>query len=249
MCAPRLYPATPGWGVQCGCVCLGSGLSCALPLLGWGVWVCVCLCACSACTPPLLAGVCAGGVCACARVSGAPCHSWLSWCGVCVFVCVLRTYPATPGWGVRCGCLCLGSGYGCAPPLLALCLCARSACTPPLLAGVCDVSVNAWAWVTAAPRHSWPGCWGVCVFVCALCLYPTTPLLGVRCGCVCLSSVSGCAPPLLARVLGCVCVCVRAPRVPRHSWLGCVVLVYVLGVGFWLPPATPGWSVGVCVCL
>ena len=30
----------------------------------------------------------------------------------------------------------------------------------------------------------------------------------------------GCAPPLLAGVLGCMCVCVRAPLVPRHSWLG-----------------------------
>ena len=31
------------------------------------------------------------------------------------------------------------------------------------------------------------------------------------------------APPLLDRVLGCVCVCVRTPLVPRHSWLGSAV--------------------------
>ena len=38
---------------------------------------------------------------------------------VCMFVCVLPLYPATPGWGVLCGCVCLGSGFSCAPPLLA----------------------------------------------------------------------------------------------------------------------------------
>ena len=42
-------------------------------------------------------------------------------------------------------------------------------------------------------------------------------------------------------------VCVPAPLVPRRSWLGCAVWVLVPGVRFWLPPATPGWDVGVCV--
>ena len=60
----------------------------------------------------------------------------------------------------------------------------------------------------------------MCVFVCALRLWPATPGWDVQCGCVCLGSGFGCAPPLLAGVLGCVCVCVRAPLVPRHSWLG-----------------------------
>ena len=32
-----------------------------------------------------------------------------------------------------------------------------------------------WVRVSAAPRHSWLGCWGVCVLVCALRLYPATP--------------------------------------------------------------------------
>ena len=296
VCALRLCPATPGWGVRCGCVCLGSGFGCAPPLLagmlgcmcvcvraplvhrhswlgcavwvcvfrlgfrlrpatrGLGVRVCVCLCARSACTPILLAGVCSVGVCAWARLSAAPRHSWLGCWSVCVFVCALRLYPATPGWGVRCGCVCLSLGLGCAPPLLAwvlgcVCLCARSACTPPLLAGVCGVGVGAWARVFAAPRHSWLGSWGVCVFVCALRLYLGTPGWGVRCGCVCFGSGFECAPPLLAGMLGCVCPCVRAPPVTRHSSLGCAVWMWVLGIWFRLHPATPGWAVGVCVFL
>ena len=129
-----------------GCVHLGSGFGCAPPFLA-GVLGCACLCARSACTPPLLAGLCGVGVCALARVSAAPRHSWLGCWGVCVFVCPLRLYFATPGWGVRSGCVCLGSGFGCAPPLLAwvsgcVCLCARSACTRPILAGVCGVWVR-----------------------------------------------------------------------------------------------------------
>ena len=101
-----------------------------------------------------------------------------------------------------------------------MCLCERSACTPPLLAWVCGVGVCASARVSAAPRHSLLGSWGVSAFVCALHLYPATPCWGVRCGCVCLGSGFGCAPRLLAGVLGCVCVGVRTPLVPRHSWLG-----------------------------
>ena len=311
----RLRPATPGWGVGAS-VCLCYRSACTPPLLagvcsagvcaglgfrlrpatpGWGVGACVCLCARSACTPPLLAGLCGVGVCPWARVSAAPRHSWLGcWC-VCVFVCALRLYPATPGWGVLCGCVCFGSGFGCAPPLLAgvlkpvrafvtaplvprhswlgcavgvcvlglgfqlrpatpgcgvgvcVCLCARSVCTSPLLAGVCGVDVCPWARVSAAPRHSWLGCLVVCVFVCALCLYHATRGSVVRCGCVCWSSGFGCTPPLLAGLLGCVCACVRAPLVPRHSWLGCAVWACVFGLGLWLLSASPCWGVGVCV--
>ena len=230
VCRFRLYLATPGWGVPCGCVRVGSGFSC---------------------TPPLLAGV-LECVSAGARAPPVPRHSWLG-CAVClcVFVCALRLYPATPGWGVRCGCVCLGSSFGCAPPLLAgvlgcACLCACPPCSPPLLAGVCGVGVCAWARVSVAPRHSWLGCLGVCVLVCALALYPATPGWGVRCGCGCLGSGFGCAPPLLAGVLGCAC-CVRAPSVPRHSWPGCAACVCVLGLGIWPRPASPSLGVGVCV--
>ena len=158
---------------------------------------------------------------------------------------------AIPGWGVG----------------VCACWCARSACTVPILAEVRGVGVCALARVSAAPRNSWlgppvvrggvhplpvprlswRGCWGVCVSVCALLLYPANPGWGVRCGCVCLDSGFICAPPFLALVLGCVCVCVRARLVPRQSWHGCAVWVCVLGLGFRLRPATPGWGVGVRV--
>ena len=275
---------------------LGPGFRLRPATPGWGVGVCVCSCACPSCTPPLLAGVCGVGVCAWARVSVAPRHSWLECPGAFVFVGTLYLYPATPGWGVRWGCVCLGSGFGCNLPLLAgmlggvsagvgaplaprhswlgrapwmcvfglgfrlrpatlgwgvglcACWCERSASTPPLLAGVRDVGVCVWARVSAARRHSWLGCWGVCVLVWALRLHPATPGWGARRGCVCLGSGFGCAPPLLAGVFRCVCAVVRAPPVPRLSWLGCAAWVCVLGSRFRLRPATPGWGVGVCVC-
>ena len=338
VCVPSLYPATPGWGVRCGCVCLGSGFGCAPPLLagvfgcvcasvrapplpclswpgcaawvcvlelgfwlrpatpGWAVGLCVCSCARSACTLPLLARVRGVGVCVWARVSAAPNHSWLGCWAVCVLVWALRLHPATPGWGARCGCVCSGSGFGCAPPLLArvlgcvcarvralllprhswlgcavwvcvfglgfrlcpatpgwgvglcVCWCACSSCTPPLLAGLRGLGVCAWARVLAAPRYSWLGCWAVCLLVCALGLHPGTPGGGARCGCVCFGSGFGCATPLLAGVLGCVCARVRAPLAPRHSWLGCAVWVCVFALGFLLRPATSGWGVGLCLC-
>ena len=245
----RLRPATPGWGIGV-CVCLCACSACTPPLLarvcgvavcawvrvsavprhswlgcrglsllvcalrlhpataGWGVR---CGCGCFGSgfgrAPPLLAGV-LGCVCVYGRAPLIPRHSWL---GCAVWMCVpglgLRLRPATPGWGVG----------------VCVCLWARPACSPPLLAGVCGSGVCASARVSAEPRHSWLGCPGVCVFVGAPRLYPATPGWGVRCGCVCLGSVCGCAPPLLAGVLGCVCVCGGAPFVPRHSWLGCGV--------------------------
>ena len=82
----------------------------------------------------------------------------------------------------------------------------------------------------------------------ALCLHPATPGSGARRGCVCLGSGFGCTPPLLAGLLSRACAGVRAPLVPRHSWLGCAVWVCVFGLGFRLRAATHGWCVGVCVC-
>ena len=268
-----LYPSTPGCGVRCGCGCLGSGFGCAPPLLA-GVLACACLCACSLCTPPLLAGVCSVRVCAWARVWAAPRHSWLeclgvrvvvraplvcrhSWLGRAAWVCVFefgsQLRPATLGWGVG----------------VCVCWCGRSPCTPPILAGVCSVGVCVWAWVSAAPRHSWPGSWGLrvgvrapplpchswlgcavwmCVFGLGFWLRPATPGWGHRKS-VCLCACSACTPPLLAGVCGVgVCAWARVSAAPRLSWLGCwgvCVLVCVV----LLYPATPGWGVRCgCVC-
>ena len=45
-----------------------------------------------------------------------------------MLVWALCLHPATPGWAARCGCVCLGSDFGCALRLLAgvlRCVCAR----------------------------------------------------------------------------------------------------------------------------
>ena len=258
VCVPLPAPLVPrnSW---LGCVVwvcvLGLGFRLRPATPGWGVGVCVCLCAHSPCTLPLLALVCGAGVCAWAWISAVPRHSWLRCWGVCVFVCPLSLFPAARGCGVGvCVCV-LRLGFRLRPATpgwavgVCVCWCARSACSLPPLAGVCGLSVCASARVSAVPRHSWLACWGVCVLVCALRLFRTTSGSGVQRGfSVRLGSSFGCAPPLLAGVLGCVCVCVRAPPVPRHSWLGCAEWVCVLGLGFRLHPATPGWGVGVCVC-
>ena len=226
----RGNPANPGWVL--GWVCLGTGFGFSPPFLagargvcGWA-WV-------LACIPPFLAGV-LGRAWLCARSACTPpLLAGVCGVGVCAWL-GLRLRAANPGCRVG----------------VCACLCARSVCTPPLLAGVCGVAVCAWARVVATPCHSWLGCWGVCVSVCALRLYPATPGRGLRCGCVCLDPGFGCAPPVLAWVFGCVSVYVCTPPIPRDCWLGCAVWVCVLGLGFRLRPATPGWDVGsVCVCV
>ena len=256
-------------------VCLlGLALRLRTATPGWGVGVCVCWCARSARTPPLLARVCCVGACAWARVSAAPRLSWLGCWGVCVraplvprhswlgcsgvrvcvlarvsaaprhsllgfwgvrvFVSALRLYPATPGRSVRPACVCLGLGFGGAPPLLA-----------GVLACVC-AAVR----VPLEPRQSWLVCWGVCVLGCALRVYSASPGRSVRRRCVCLGSGFGGAPPLLAAVLGCACAGVRAPLVPRDSWLECAAWLCVLGP--WVSAAPRhSWlgCQGVCVLL
>ena len=148
----RLRPATPGWGL--GWVCLGTGCGFALPfpagVRGVCGWACVParfppflvgvsgrapLCARFACTQPFPAGVCGAGVCAWARISAAPCHTWERCWGVCVFVCAPRSVPCTSWLGVRCGGVCWGLGCSRSPPLLAwvlgrVCACVRAPLVP-----------------------------------------------------------------------------------------------------------------------
>ena len=297
VCVIRLYSAAPGWGVRCGCVCLGlvsaasrhswlgcwvfvcvcvraplvprhSWLGCAVCVCvfelgfqlrpatpGLGAGVCVCLCVRSAHTPPLLAGPCGVGVCVRAQVLAAPRHSWLGCWGVCVCLCARSACTPPLLAGVCDVGVCFGSDLGCAPPrLVGVSGCVSACVRAPLVPRHSCLGCAVWVCMFGLgsrlpPSHSWLRCWAVCVFVCALRLYPATPGWAVRCVCLCGGSGFDCAPPLLAGVLGFVCVYVRVPLVPRNSWLGCAVWVCVSGLGFWLCPATPGWGDGVCVCL
>ena len=102
----------------------------------------------------------------------------------------------------------VGSGFGCAPPLLAGVLGCVCACLCALLVP-CHSWLGCAVWVCVVGFGFRLGCRGLCVLVYALRLHPATPAWGVRHGCVCFGSGLGCAPPLLAGVLGCVCVCRR----------------------------------------
>ena len=159
-------------------------------------------------------------------------HTILGWSfGACVVVCRLHLYAAVPGSRVRCACVCLGSGFGCTPPLLAevfgcVCVCVRVPCGfLPLLAG-------------GAVRVGMLGL--------ALQPRPATPGGGVW-ACVCLCARPACTPLLLPGVcLVGVCAWVLVSAVPRHSWLrrwGVCVFVRVPR----LYPAIPGGG-GACVC-
>ena len=127
-----VYPASPGWG--CCCVCLGPGFDFTHPILA-GVFRCVCLCARSAFTLPiqcwglwcvgsglrfgLIPLILAGVLVLCVFEFGFsfhPANPRLG-LGLCVCVRASRLYPANHGWGL--GCVCLGTGFGSTPPILA----------------------------------------------------------------------------------------------------------------------------------
>ena len=221
---------------------------------------------CVSCSLHLYATILGSGVGPCLRALTVALHSWLGcavWAfvlgfgfwlrpaipgwgvQVCVFVCALRLYPANPCWGLWC--VCVRSGFGFHPPLLAavlgrVCLSSRSACTPPVLARVCSVGVIAWVRVSAAPRHSWLGCWRVFLFVvppagrrkswvgfvvCKLGVpWHLLPCGGSLCV-LCASRVCCTRGPLLLET--CLCALVVAGGVPlwRASWLGAESLASV----------------------
>ena len=203
-----LYPAPCRCGVLCSCVCVGLDCGFTPQVPAW-VLGCVCLCACSASGPPFLDGVCGVGVSAWALVWAAPHHSWqgfwsLRLCARSAFTHV--AFVAVRFWASN-------------PPNLAevvgrVCLCARSACTLPFLARVCGLPVCARVRVSAAPRHSWLGCWGVCACVHA----PPVARQSWLGSLVCVSGFGFWLSPRQSW-LGCwaVCVGVRAPPVPRQS--------------------------------
>ena len=122
---------------------------------------------------------------------------------------------------------------------MCVCLCARPAWSPAPPGWGCGAGVCGWAWVAAAPRHFWLGCWDVCVVVCAPRLYPTF-LGGVCCVGVCARLGSRLHPVPLGWVVG---VCVRScvcPGCPRPSW-GAACGAGVCGCCRWwgLPPPLP----------
>ena len=174
-------------------------------------------------------------VCVRARFSAAPCRSWLGCWGVCVLVCAPLLVPRHFWLGGAVWVCMLRLGFRLLPATpgwgvrVCVCLCALS----PLV-----------------PRLSWLGCgvW-VCVLGLGFWLRPATPGGDVQV-CVFVCALPACTPPFLAGLCGvCVCALARVSAAPRNSWLGCAVWVCVLGLGFRLRPATPGWGDGVCVCL
>ena len=114
----------------------------------------------------------------------------------------------------------LGLGFACYPQSLAgvfecVCLCARSARTPPFLAVACGVCVR--ARVLAVPRQLWTGVLGA-----GLGFAFTPPILAGVLGCVCLCALSACTPLVLGQVCGVgVCARVQVLPAPRPSWPGC----------------------------
>ena len=153
---------------------------------GWGVGLCVLVCV-TACTPPILARVCGVGVCAWAQVSAVHGHSWLG----CWVVC-FRVYDSPVPRPTWLGCAVweyvLGLGFQLLPAIpgsavgVCVCLFMRSACNLPIVAGVFVFGVFAWARASAAPSHSWLGCWGFCVGVRLLPVPRHSWLVFVVCG-------------------------------------------------------------------
>ena len=221
-------PQCPGYGhwasYCCAALVFGSGF-CGHPAnVGCGLG-CLCLGTGFDFAPPILAGV----------------------CGMCVWA-WLFLHPAIPGWGVEvCVCARL-SHYPDIPAWGLCCVCSstRVGFNRQFAAGVCRVSVCPLVWVLSSSRHS---CWsvGVCVLVCALRLYPALLGWNARCLCVCLGWGFGCAPPLLAWVLGCVCLCARSVCTPPILAGVRGVCVSVQSLAF-IPPNLAEVLGRVCLC-
>ena len=123
----------------------------------------------------------------------------------------------------------------------------RSACPPLFPVPVCGVGVRAGVWVSAAPRLSLGGCWGVCVLVRPSRVVFCTSWLGLVCRGACLCARPACSPPFLAGVW---CVGVRAgPGSPLcRALLGLVVGVCFLRFFFGVSWFGFVVSVAGCTC-
>ena len=131
---------------------------------------------------------------------------------------------------------------------------ARSACPPLFLVPVCGVGVRAGVWVSAAPRLSLGGCWGVRVLVRPSRVVSFTSWLGLLCAGKCLCARPACSPPFHGWGAVCGRACwARVSAVPRPFLVGlsaCVfcasffgrVLVWLGGVGCWLSLSRAVWS-------
>ena len=135
--------------------------------------------------------------------------------------------------------LCLGPGCGWVWVFL----------TPPVLAGVLGGCV--WArfvvlslfcrlFVVFVVALTFRPAAETCVVACALRLPPAVSGCGVRCGRACWGSGSGCVPPLLGGVLGCVCARAPVPRGLLHLLVGVAVRGCVFVRAPRLFPAFPG---------
>ena len=184
-------------------------------------------------------------------------------CWVDVFMCVFCLYPADPGFGLWC--VCLAESFWFTLPILAVtggvCVWVRVFFSPRQswlgCWGVCDcvraLPVPHQSWLWSAVLVS--GCrfelqsanpvWGdlVCVFVCAICLYPANPGCDIRC--MCSGAGVGFSPKILAGKCGVfVCVCVLLPT--RHSSLGCCCRCVCVCAGCcYAPPPLP-WFCECC---
>ena len=89
---------------------------------------------------------------------------------MCVLMCPSRVVSCTSWLGVLCGGVSLGLGWCRASPLLAgalglVCVCVRAFLYPAFPGWGVLCGRACWARVSAVPRPSWLGSWGVCAVV------------------------------------------------------------------------------------
>ena len=210
----RLYPANPGLGSQCVCLCSGFGFQPAYP--GGGVGVCVFLCALR--LYPAIPGWCVR--CRCVLGFGFRLRpsipAWGVGVGVCVSLCARRPYRASPGWGLWCVCIRSGIGFHLANPGwgVGLCLFVCALCLYPANPGL-GVRCG-WVCLGSGFRCAPPFLAGVlvCVLVRWCHLYRTNPRPGSWC--VCLLSGLDFQPSEIGWAVG-MCVIVFAPRLYRAN--------------------------------